>query len=152
MTTYPYPSRTCRMGSILICALFLPWPRMHRCMTHQEPDHVPAFGSPTVSLWKRTLAPNRIVDRSPMGALVGGPTPECLMTSSSIAQMSETGKRLPPMPRSHKDSAFLPMAKAKGLLPRLVEDTRLVHEASGTGGADRPHEGQGHVKRHQLGK
>src|SRR6266704_852553 len=34
----------------------------------------------------------------------------------------------------------------------LVEDTRLVHEASGTDGSDRPQQGQGNVKRNQLGK
>ena len=53
-----------------LCAV-LPWPRASRDATHQEPDHVPAFGSLTVSLWKRMLAPNRIVDHGPMGALVG---------------------------------------------------------------------------------
>jgi len=46
----PVLTQACRMSSVAsFCAVF-PWPRVHLCTSHQEPDNVPACGSLTVSL------------------------------------------------------------------------------------------------------
>ena len=83
----------------------LPWPCVHLCTTHQEPVTFCRLGVATVSLWRLSPAPNRIV-----GALVVAhtrvPSDQCPRYSTNVRGM----QRVPPA----GGLSFLPMPGRQG--------------------------------------